>query len=464
VLNENSGPNGNLGWDDARLADETAAALRDLASTVTDAPPIRLKAPATSRARAARRARGARRWSWGAPALAAVTIAAVAIALVLVRNIPNGRVPSPAPSATSATPVNPTLVAGVPEYYVAWMQADRPYLMVGNTLDGGSEGIIPSPKGIYLNGVYGAAADDRTFIVTGTRVPAPGTTVWYLLRLRQGQSPMTMATLPIPVPQDPAGVALSPDGTQVAVAVNGSPATLRVYSVATGALQHSWTAPSGKFAALKTTSNSWQFTQLVLRWTTDGRQVAFAWNAKQILSIGTTAPDGSLLANGSVLAAIGTTQVTDGTFTCNAWQGWEPVTVTRGPSAGQGVICGGGALNELPQTVNPTANPSASHTAGKAACSARTQPSVGFLMATKNSGDSYLGITAGETECPATAQTGDGAYIGWSNADGSIVIGSLVWDGHARFGIFRGQRFTPLPKLPVSMPVPTGMLVGTDAW
>ena len=113
MLNENSGPNGNLGWDDARLADETAAALRDLASTVTDAPPIRLtaEAPATSRARAARRARGARRWSWGAPALAAVTIAAVAIALVLVRNIPNGRVPSPAPPATSATPVNPALVA-----------------------------------------------------------------------------------------------------------------------------------------------------------------------------------------------------------------------------------------------------------------------------------------------------------------------------------------------------------------
>jgi hypothetical protein len=26
------------------------------------------------------------------------------------------------------------------------------------------------------------------------------------------------------------------------------------------------------------------------------------------------------------------------------------------------------------------------------------------------------------------------------------------------------QRFTPLPPLPVSMPTPTGMLIGTDAW
>ena len=44
MLNENSGPNGGLGWDDARLADETAAAMRDLAGTVTDAPPLRLTA------------------------------------------------------------------------------------------------------------------------------------------------------------------------------------------------------------------------------------------------------------------------------------------------------------------------------------------------------------------------------------------------------------------------------------
>ena len=203
MLNENSRPNGGLSWDDARLSDETAAAMRDLAGTVTDAPPLRLtaEAAATSRARAVRRARGSRRWSWGAPVLAAVTVVAVAVALAIVRDTPNGRVPSPSSSATSATPVKPTLVGGVPEYYVAWMQADRPYLDVRNTRNGGSEGIIPSPAGIYLSGVYGAAADDRTFIVTGTRVPTPGTTVWYLLRLRQGSSPMTMVTLPIPVPR-----------------------------------------------------------------------------------------------------------------------------------------------------------------------------------------------------------------------------------------------------------------------
>ena len=99
MLNENPAPNSGLGWDDARLADEMAAAMRDLAGTVTDARPLRLtaQAPATSRARAARRARGSRRWSWGAPVLAAVAVVAVAVALVTVRDSPNGRVTTPSP-------------------------------------------------------------------------------------------------------------------------------------------------------------------------------------------------------------------------------------------------------------------------------------------------------------------------------------------------------------------------------
>ena len=58
----------------------------------------------------------------------------------------------------------------------------------------------------------------------------------------------------------------------------------------------------------------------------------------------------------------------------------------------------------------------------------------------------------------------DGAYIGWASADGSAVIGSLMWDGHLRFGLFRDGQFTPLPPLPVSVPVPTGALIGTYDW
>lgn len=45
-----------------------------------------------------------------------------------------------------------------------------------------------------------------------------------------------------------------------------------------------------------------------------------------------------------------------------------------------------------------------------------------------------------------------------------MLVGSLAWDGHVRFGIFRGSQFTALPALPVSVPVPAGVLVGTVAW
>ena len=67
-------------------------------------------------------------------------------------------------------------------------------------------------------------------------------------------------------------------------------------------------------------------------------------------------------------------------------------------------------------------------------------------------------------ECSAHAAYPDGAYIGWANADGSVVIGSLVWDDHVRFGLFRDGRFTALPSLPVSVPVPIAVLIGTYDW
>lgn len=58
----------------------------------------------------------------------------------------------------------------------------------------------------------------------------------------------------------------------------------------------------------------------------------------------------------------------------------------------------------------------------------------------------------------------DAAYLGWASADGSVIIGSEACAGHARFGVFRGGGFTPLPALPMSLPVQAGMLEGTFAW
>jgi hypothetical protein len=90
---------------------------------------------------------------------------------------------------------------------------------------------------------------------------------------------------------------------------------------------------------------------------------------------------------------------------------------------------------------------------------------IGFLEETKSGQVGLpLNLADNEPECSPNPGYPDGAYIGWANADASVVIGSLIWDGHVRFGLFRDGRFTPLPALPVSVPVPTGVLIGTYDW
>ena len=305
---------------------------------------------------------------------------------------------------------------------------------------------------MYLEEIYGAAADDRTFIAMGDRLGGAdgGTAVWYLLRIDPGgRIPARLTQVPIPVRQNPAGVAISPDGTELAVALAGSPATVRIYSIATGKVLRTWSATIPGAVAVESwtaSGGSSQFTAArVLRWSSDGRQLAFAWNSTAIRVLDASAPDGNLITSSSLLAAIGTTGSKDSSVTCNASLGWQLI------EGGHGVICGGSAHANLPQTGG--------------ACTGSERTLVGFLQET-NGGQGSVPVTLAdfETECSAQAGDSDGAYIGWANADGSVVIGSLVWDGHLRFGVFRDGRFTPLPALPVSVPVPTGVLIGTYDW
>jgi hypothetical protein len=458
--------------------DRARAAMRAIGDTVRDAPPLRLPSaldlPAAAdevqfgghglRRVSLRRPGGAprpgsrgrgRRWrSKLAPVAAAVAVAAVAIALVTIKDVPNGRVASPSPSTTSAGPAGkPVSIPGVPEYYVAWMQASTPYLVVGDTATGQQVGEVSEPRGEYLEEIYGGAADDRTFIAMGDRLgggPDGGTAVWYLLRIDPGgKIPARLTRVPIPVRQNPAGVAISPDGTELAVAPAGSPATVRIYSIATGQVLRTWSATVPGAVAVESwtaSGESSQFTAArVLRWSSDGRKLAFAWNSSAIRVLDASAPDGNLITSSSQLAAIGTTHGAVGSFTCDASQGWQLI------AAGQGVICGGSAQPDLPQT-----------TARGGACTRSERMFIGFLQETKGGvPESLLDF---ETECSAQAGDSDGAYIGWASADGSVVVGAEVWDGHLRFGVFRDGRFTPLPALPVSVPVPTGVLIGTYDW
>jgi hypothetical protein len=268
------------------------AAMRAIAGTVEDAPPLRLRpapdpVPAADELLLGERGAGPRsqdqnarprsrvgnrrrRRSVLAPLAAAAVIAAVAVTLALIRDIPNGRLAVPASSAASPSPGNVTQGVTVPEYYVTWMQADAPYFIVGNTFTGKTVATVKAPAGVRLEAVWGAATDDRTFVVTGERsTAAGGGTVWYLLRVSPGGNPVVrLHTLPIPVSQVPAGAALSPDGTELAVTTLASPSTLRVYS-ASGALLHSWSA-AGAISVEKLLPGSVQFPAMALRWSADG--------------------------------------------------------------------------------------------------------------------------------------------------------------------------------------------------
>ena len=332
-------------------------------------------------ARPGRRGRDRRRrWSLLAPVVAAaVTVVAVAVALAIIKDTPNGRVASSAPPAASASPANgpANAATGVPEYYVAWMQADTPYLVVGNTYTGQVVTTVKAPDGVSLDAAYGAAADDRTFVVTGDRLHGPDAgTAWFLLRIAPGSStPARLTPLPVPVRQSPAGVALSPDGAKVAVALPGSPATLRVYSVATGALLREWptTAP-GELTAGKEPSGSRQFTAMVLRWSPAGGQLAFAWDASVIRVLGGTAPDGDLIAGSRLLAAIGATYATLSSFTCRAAQGWQLITIAKGagPAKGSSALAARRLAGTPPAPARPTPSASTPSKTPSASCAPPT--------------------------------------------------------------------------------------------
>jgi hypothetical protein len=229
----------------------TAAAI---AATVREVPPLRLSTATDEPRPIGRHARGPRRpHGWLVPAAAAAAVLAIALSLVLIRDIPNGRVAPP----TRPVPA----VDGVPAYYAGLAktsdaETSPEQIVVGDTVTGKRLATVAPPTGTTFAGITGAA-DDRTFVVDtqpGSLDPEsepwqPRT--WYLLRIDPGSAhPARLTPLPIPgaaAGTNVMGIALSPDGTELAVGLQpdglndpSAPTYLQVYSVASGALLHAW--------------------------------------------------------------------------------------------------------------------------------------------------------------------------------------------------------------------------------
>jgi hypothetical protein len=374
----------NTGLDDTILANNTAAAMRELADTVTGAPPLRLT-PRLTFAPSPHR-----HWfPWLTPLAAAAVMIMLAITLVTLRNMPNG------PVATAAKPTAAS--DAVPAYYAELVQEpggenNPDQIQVRETRTGHLVATVNPSPGATFAGVTGAA-DDRTFVVD----TQPGAIqslhpldqpvlprTWYLLRLFPGSArPATLTRLPIP--SSPLGtgvdaIALSPDGTRLAVAFqtpgrgmtpSGEPApngtvTLRVYSLRTGAVLRAWSAPPRPDLYIFPPADGQSDSNLSLAWVDDGTALAFgelklkpgvindgalpppprlAWEA--ILELPYSAPSGATLLSAHVVLTFpGETAGKPTSLQCG-----EAATSDLVFTADGKLICGGTGLSRNPGEV-----------------------------------------------------------------------------------------------------------------
>jgi hypothetical protein len=239
-----------------------------------------------------------------APVAAAAAVIAIAVSLVIVKDARNSH---PAPVTR----------AGVPEYYVA-LNDSQSYkhpdqAVVGETFTGKRLATVNSPAQSSFVGVA-AAADDRTFVLGAQQFPYSATwwpvepRTWYLLRIAPGTDhPASLTRLRIPATPfglEVNGMALSPDGSKLALALEPNdsettgPETLRIYSVASGALLRIWTGqPSNVTWDISLGGDN----NTTLSWLADRHTVVFDYG-NGIRTLDTSRPGHDLIADSRPIA------------------------------------------------------------------------------------------------------------------------------------------------------------------
>jgi len=421
------------------LEERVRAATRAAADTVApdSAPPLHLPSGDPGRSRGGSRS-SASEWARRlAPLAAAMAVVALAIAMVNLSKTVRSAAPpsSPAPSAPGLATASPgPVTAGpsiasyvasglVPAYYVSLESHGRPgtnpsYAVVRSTVTGAALGTIAAAGGKTIVAAT-AAADDKTFVLDEQPfVPSqyyaqkwvePRTFVMF--RLGASGQPGTLTRLPMSVPAGVVmtGFALSPDGSQLAIAVqpnyfkkDRNLVQIRVYSLRTGAVR-TWSADGRGIGEGGDDA-------LSLSWTADERTLAFNWfglgGDVGVRLLNLRARGSNLLADSRQAES---TRIPYGI-------GWPPPCVGDAIMTPDGtrIVCGAETDRQMIESEYlefSASTGSVTRILGHWTFPRADAPDVGVL---------------------------------WSNASGSVLIG-IIPDGLlGRAGVIRGNEFTPL--------------------
>lgn len=383
---------------------------------------------------------------------------------------------SPAPSgasiaASSGTPsgAGEPVPSIVPRDYVTIDPASAQRLIVRSTATGAVVATVSAPHGTQVLGVYGSDNDQLFAFGTMPVLPNPGGIWnWYVLRLRAGASPEV--THLFWGRSDPTGVAVSPDGTKIAMAFTfrtypPRPQPLTLYSVATGAALRTWMVTSGIISAANPMANGdlgHEAAGIAMRWTPDGRGLAFAFHANaapgrygygynpiaSIRLLDTSAPGSDLMADSRELAAadFGYNPGNGAGTRCLAGSGWSVL------GNGYGVTCAA----EWTVPSEPASQPGQLPAGHQAGCptppatgeATPQQPlKVGFW---RQYNEPEAGGGAVYGPCPVA--TSADIRLAWASPDGTTVLGAVGQPGHPVFGLFSGGNIRELPPPPASVP------------
>jgi len=426
-----------------RTEDDLRSALRVLERETPDAETVlRRVSERTGTGMAGSARRPGRRLLAGVAAAAAVIAIAVAAALVATGLAGRG--------VTSARDV----LRSVPRYYMALIPVHPgsygpQYAVVRDTLTGKTLATIRPPRPYITFIQVSGAADDRTFVLTAQATLSGSLTSrnkFYEARLDAAGHAVTVIPLAlrgVPVSNYFSGAALSPDGTELAVASQDTTAQIAVYSLASGAVRV-WQSSRYVEALEFDGSDSAD----LLSWSRTGI-VAFGWNGsagivvrhgrptrdKHLKSaygeylLDTNGPGGGLLADSRQPVCSGS----------NAIFGYQGHLTPDGKAI----------IMPLAEPVAPGQRPQSCSSASPVGGSA-VLPVLEEFSAT--TGRAIGVVYTSSTPVGGLVPVVTGYSVFWSNSSGSVLVVDVPRQAGGRavetLGVLSGGGFVPIPGAP----------------